>query len=123
MKGLALKLAFVASMIGQPAQAEIDQAVLAARISQYWNIAGADADTLASRVVVRVTFAQDGTPTEFQLIEAAGPSQAGIDALFAVARRAVLRAHADGGLPLSPADYESWRVIDLVFGANGMPVS
>ncbi|MCU0828927.1 MAG: TonB C-terminal domain-containing protein [Tabrizicola sp.] len=123
MKGLALKLALVASVIGQPVLAELDQAALAAKISQFWSIAGADADTLASRVVVRVTFAQDGKPTDFQLIEAAGPSQAGIDALFAVARRAVLRAHADGGLPLSPADHDSWRVIDLVFGANGMPVS
>lgn len=123
MTGLAQTLALVVVLFGQPVLAEVDQAALAAKISRNWSMAGADPDTLASRVVVRVSFAEDGTPTDFQLIESAGPSQAGIGTLFDIARRAVLRAHADGGLPLSRAEYDSWRVIDLVFGANGMPVS
>jgi hypothetical protein len=98
-------------------------AAFAAKISRYWNVGIADDDTRASWIVVRVRFARDGKPVDFQLIESKGPSQAGVDHLFEVARRAVLRAHADGGLPLSAEDYESWQVIDLVFDANGIPTS
>lgn len=116
-------LALVLALIGHPLLAEIDARAIAADISRHWNFATADAEARASTIVVRVSFARDGKPVDFQLIEAKGPTQVGIDMLFAAARRAVLRAHADGGLPLSEVDYDSWRVIDLVFDANGMPLS
>ena len=32
----------------------------------------------------------------------------------------LIRAYADGGLPLPPEKYDTWRVLDLVFDANGM---
>ncbi len=71
-------------------------------------------------VVVRVSFAPDGTPTAFEIVEQDGPSQTAIALLFETARRAVNRAHADGGLPLPDGKYETWQVLDLVFDANGM---
>ena len=71
-------------------------------------------------VVVRVSFAEDGKPVDFQLIESNGPSQTGIDKLYESARRAVNRAYADGGLPLPAEKFNTWRVLDLVFDANGM---
>lgn len=123
MRGGTLALSLVLGLAGQPLLAEIDAAALAAKISRHWNVGSADANTRASWIVVRVTFARDGRPMDFRLIESEGPSQAGVDALFDATRRAVLRAHADGGLPLSADGYESWQVIDLVFDANGIPTS
>jgi hypothetical protein len=70
--------------------------------------------------VIRVSFGPDGTPTDFKLLEADGPTQTAIDKLYETARRAVNRAHADGGLPLPEGKYDTWRVLDLVFDANGM---
>jgi hypothetical protein len=71
-------------------------------------------------VVIRVSFAPDGRPTDFELIESNGPSQAAIDNLYSIARRAVNRTHTEGGIPLPPDKYDTWRVLDFVFDANGM---
>jgi hypothetical protein len=121
MRGLAL--AVVLGLAGQPVLAEVDEGAIAASISRYWDFPVIDAEARDSLVVVRVTFARDNKPTDFQLIEAYGASQAGIDRLFDAARRAVMRAYLSGELPLSPGDYETWQVMDLVFDANGIPVS
>lgn len=121
MRGLALALGL--GLIGQPVLAEIDTRAIAASISRHWNFAAGSAEAQASRIVVRVTFARDGAPVDFKLIESSGPSQDEIKQLFGAARRAVLRAHLDGGLPLSEAYFETWQVMDLVFDANGMPMS
>jgi hypothetical protein len=121
MRGLTLAL--LLGLAGQPLLAEVDAVAFAAKIARYWNVGIADAETRASRIVVQVSFARDGTPVEFKLIEARGRTKAGVDQLFDVALRAVKRAHLDGGLPLSAADYDNWRVIDLVFDANGMTPS
>jgi hypothetical protein len=123
MRAFGRPLALAICLLGQQVFAEFDKVAVAAKIGAYWNIGAADADTRASTIVVRVSFGRDGKPVDFRLIESEGPSQAGIDMLFAAARRAVLRAHMDGGLPLSEADYDTWRVIDLVFDENGMPLS
>lgn len=93
---------------------------IASAISRKWNLGASSTDALSSLVVVRVSFAADGTPTGFELIESSGPSQGGINTLYETARRAVNRAHAEGGLPLPPDKYDTWRVLDLVFDANGM---
>lgn len=93
---------------------------IASAISRKWNLGASSTDALSSLVVVRVSFAADGTPTNFELIESSGPSQGGISTLYETARRAVNRAHADGGLPLPADKYDTWRVLDLVFDANGM---
>ena len=121
MRGLVLAVGL--GLAGQPLMAEIDAGAVAASISRYWNFGAADAKARESRIVVRVTFARDGKPTDFQLIESFGPSQDGIDRLFQAAERAVKRAYASGELPLSADDYDSWQVMDLVFDANGMPTS
>lgn len=93
---------------------------IASAISRKWNLGASSTDALSSLVVVRVSFAADGTPTNFELIESSGPSQGGISTLYETARRAVNRAHVDGGLPLPADKYDTWRVLDLVFDANGM---
>jgi hypothetical protein len=93
---------------------------ISSAIARKWNLGASSTDAMSSVVVIRVSFAQDGTPTSFELIESNGPSQTGIDQLLSTAQRAVNRAHQDGGLPLPPDKYNTWRVLDLVFDANGM---
>jgi hypothetical protein len=93
---------------------------ISSAISRKWNLGASSTDAMSSLVVIRVTFAQDGSPTNFEVIEQNGPSQGGIDNLVQTAKRAVTRAHQDGGLPLPPEKYDTWRVLDLVFDANGM---
>jgi len=106
-----------------PMSAEIQPDVLqaiAVDVSRHWNLDGSDADVMSSSVTVRVCFWPGGMPADFELVDSSGPSQAGIDKLYASARRAVIRAHVDGGLPLPMDNYDAWRVIDLVFAANEM---
>jgi hypothetical protein len=93
---------------------------ISSSIARKWNLGAASTDTMSTMIVIRVSFAADGKPTGFELLEAEGPTQTGIDKLYESARRAVNRAHADGGLPLPADKYETWRVLDLVFDANGM---
>jgi hypothetical protein len=93
---------------------------ISSSIARKWNLGAASTDTMSTMIVVRVSFAADGKPTNFELLEAEGPTQTGIDKLYESARRAVNRAYADGGLPLPEGKYETWRVLDLVFDANGM---
>lgn len=93
---------------------------ISSAIARRWNLGAASTDVLSTMVVVRVTFGPDGRPTDFQLIESNGPSQAAIDNLFQIARRAVNRTHSEGGIPLPPDKFDTWRVLDLVFDANGM---
>ena len=93
---------------------------ISSAIARKWNLGASSTDAMSSLVVVRVSFSADGKPVDFQLIESSGPNQTGIDKLFETARRAVNRAYADGGLPLPPDKYDTWRVLDLVFDANGM---
>ncbi|MBN8632452.1 MAG: cell envelope biogenesis protein TolA [Rhodobacterales bacterium] len=93
---------------------------ISSAISRKWNLGASSTDAMSSMVTVRVSFSADGKPVDFELIESSGPSPTGIDKLYETARRAVNRAYADGGLPLPPEKYDTWRVLDLVFDANGM---
>ena len=78
------------------------------------------AETVQRMIVVRVTFDKAGNPLGFELREAEGLSQEETDALYVFAKRAILEARADGSLSLPAEDYETWKVLDLVFAANGM---
>ncbi len=93
---------------------------ISSAIARRWNLGAASTDVLSTMVVIRVTFGPDGRPIDFQLIESNGPTQAAVENLFSIARRAVNRTHAEGGIPLPPDKYETWRVLELVFDANGM---
>jgi len=93
---------------------------ISSAIQRKWNLGASSTDAMSSMVVIRVSFSADGKPVDFELIESNGPNQTAIDKLYETARRAVNRAHADGGLPLPPDKYDTWRVLDLVFDANGM---
>lgn len=93
---------------------------LAGKIGQHWQLADASQGAQASRVVVRVCLSETAEPVTMVLIESDGPSPYAVDELYASARRAILRAHADGGLPLPADQYDAWHVLDLVFDARGM---
>ncbi len=93
---------------------------ISSSIARKWNLGASSTDAMSSTVTVRVSFSADGKPVDFELIESSGPTQTGIEKLYETARRAVNRAYADGGLPLPPDKYDTWRVLDLVFDANGM---
>jgi hypothetical protein len=89
-------------------------------ISRKWNLGASSSDTLRTKVVIRVSFSPDGKPMGFELIESDGPTETAVNKLYETAQRAVNRAYSDGGLPLPEGKYDTWRVLDLVFDANGM---
>ena len=93
---------------------------LASAVARKWNLGAASAGALQSRVIMRVCLSEDGRPQNFIQLAAEGPSREAVDSLFMTAQRAVNRAYQDGGLPLPPDNDGSWRVLDLVFDANGM---
>lgn len=103
-----------------PAEAAEFSAEVGARIGAHWNLGGADADMLDSRITMRLCLGRDGSPQRMLLLAAEGPTEDSVTRLYETARRAVMRAHADGGLPLPRDGYENWRVLDLVFDAKGM---
>jgi hypothetical protein len=75
---------------------------------------------MSTVVVVRVEFSPEGRPGAIDLMESEGPSQTAIDTAFSAARRAVQRAYTEGGIPFPPDKYETWKVLEFVFDANGM---
>ena len=94
---------------------------ISSAIGRRWNLGASSTDALSTVVVLRVTFDETGKPISFEVLEADGPSQSGIDNIVRTAKSAVTRAYTqDGGLPLPPDKYETWRVLDLVFDAKGM---
>jgi hypothetical protein len=94
---------------------------ISSAIGRRWNLGASSTDALSTVVVLRVTFDETGKPINFEVLEAEGPSQAGIDNIVRTAKSAVTRAYTqDGGLPLPPDKYATWRVLDLVFDAKGM---
>lgn len=95
---------------------------ISSAIARRWNLGAASTDVLSSMVVIRVSFDEGGRPVDFELLESSGPSQAAIDNLYSIARRAVNRTHSEGGIPLPPDKFDTWRVLDFVFDANGMRV-
>lgn len=95
---------------------------ISSAIARRFNLGAASTDVMSTMVVIRVSFSADGTPTSIELIESNGPTQAAVNNLFSIASRAVNRTHLEGGIPLPPDKYETWRVLDFVFDANGMRV-
>ena len=93
---------------------------VAREIGRMWNLGAGDPDVMKSRITMRVCFAEDGRPVRMILLAAEGPTEVSVTKLYDTARRAVNRAYADGGLPLPADKFDTWRVLDLVFDANGM---
>ncbi len=89
-------------------------------IGNKWNLGSASTDALRTTIVIRVTFAPDATPQNFELIESDGPTDTATQTAFEAARRAVIRASGDGGIPLPPDKYDTWKVLELEFNPNGM---
>ncbi len=96
------------------------QEAIADGVGRMWILGAASAEALQSKITVRVCLTEDGRPQNLILLAADGPTEEAVDRLFQTARRAVLRAGVDGGLPLPPDNDDTWRVLDLVFDANGM---
>ena len=95
---------------------------ISSAIARRWNLGAASTDVLSSMVVVRVSFDESGRPVDFELLESSGPTQSAVDNLFSIAKRAVNRTHSEGGIPLPADKFDTWRVLDFVFDANGMRV-
>lgn len=93
---------------------------LSGEIGSRWNLGAASEGALASVVVLRVCLAEDGSLLGVALYEGDGPSPEAVNELYEGARRAVMRAYADGGFSLPPDKYEIWHVMDLVFDARAM---
>jgi hypothetical protein len=95
---------------------------ISSAIARRWNLGAASTDVLSSMVVIRVSFDESGRPVDFELLESSGPTQSAVDNLYRIAQRAVNRTHQEGGIPLPPDKFDTWRVLDFVFDANGMRV-
>lgn len=93
---------------------------LAEAIALKWNLGAIQPGVMESKVTIRVCLSADGHPEQLLLIAAEGPSEDAVTRLFEAARRAIMRADMEGGLPLLPEKYDTWRVLDLVVDANGM---
>jgi hypothetical protein len=89
-------------------------------IGSKWNLGTASTDALGTTIMILVTFSPEGAPVSIDLMESDGPTQAATDTAFGAARRAVLRAHQEGGIPLPRDKYDTWREIEMVFDPNGM---
>ena len=103
-----------------PVEAAEFSAEVGAKIGAHWNLGGADAEMLDSRITLRLCLGRDGSPQRMLLLAADGPTEGSVTRLYETARRAIMRAHEDGGLPLPRDGYVNWRVLDLVFDAKGM---
>lgn len=95
---------------------------ISSAIARRWNLGAASTDVMSTMVRIQVAFSPEGKPIEFTLLSSDGPNQAAIDNLFAIAKRAVNRTFSEGGIPLPPDKYDTWRVLNLTFDANGMRV-
>ena len=93
---------------------------VSAAIGRKWNLGAVSSDVMQTTVVVRVEFDPSGKPTDIRLIDSNGPSQEAARVAFDTARRAIQRTYLEGGIPLPPNKYETWKVVDFVFDANGM---
>lgn len=93
------------------------------KLARYWNVPALAEAAARTAVVVRVEFDRDAKPVSIELVSGNGPTGEADAQMFGAARRAILRAHSDGGLPLPLEQYDTWRVLDLVFDANGMELS
>ena len=91
-----------------------------AAIGGKWSLGAVSTDTMRTTIVVRVSFDPTGKPTDIQLLESDGPSQAATDTAFSAARSAIIRAAREGGIPFPPDKYETWKVVDFVFDPSGM---
>lgn len=89
-------------------------------IGNKWNLGSASTEVMQTTVIVRVEFSPDGKPGNISLIQSDGPSQQATDVAFAAARRAIQRAYVEGGIPLPADKYDTWKVLEFVFDANGM---
>ena len=85
-----------------------------------WNLGTVSTDTMRTTIVVRVTFDQTGKPTDIKMLESDGPTAEATNTAFSAAKSAIVRAYREGGIPLPPDKYETWKVLDLVFDPNGM---
>lgn len=89
-------------------------------VGNKWNVGSLSTEAMGAVVVLRVEFAPDGKPIDIRLIESYGAGEAGVQVAFDAARRAIQRAYVEGGIPLPPDKYETWKVLEFVFDANGM---
>ncbi len=109
---------FDCSVVPLALDRKLEQA-LVSKIARRWNPGMPSTETLQSKVTIRVCLSEAGRPENLILLAGDGPSKEAVDRLFETARRAILRADQDGGLPLPPDMNDTWRVLDLVFDANG----
>jgi hypothetical protein len=107
------------SFAGNDAHAEL-RADVAVQIARRWNLGSAGAGVLDSRVVLRLCHHRAGALVAVSILSGQGPSREAVIQLYETARRAVNRAHAEGGISLPPEQYDIWRVLDLEFDATGM---
>lgn len=90
-------------------------------VSQCWNVGALSSEAMRTTITVGLSMNKDGTPIagSLSLLGFEGGSQAGANASYEVARRAILRCGARGfNLPVEK--YDHWRNIEMTFDPEQM---
>lgn len=90
-------------------------------VSQCWNVGAMSTDAMRTVITVGVSMNEDGTPQagSIKLLSHTGGTEAGAQAAFEVARRAIIRCGAKG-FPLPVEKYAHWRNIEMTFDPEQM---
>ncbi|MBE0555277.1 MAG: cell envelope biogenesis protein TolA, partial [Rhodobacteraceae bacterium] len=90
-------------------------------VKQCWNVGAVSTEAMGTVVTVRVDMQENGVPDagSIRLVDWSGGSEAAAQAMYELARRAILRC-GQRGYPLPAEKYAQWRELELVFDPNGM---
>ncbi|WP_460274137.1 energy transducer TonB [Celeribacter sp. ULVN23_4] len=90
-------------------------------VSQCWNVGAMSTDAMRTVITVSVSMNEDGTPQNgsIKLLSHTGGTDAGAQAAFEVARRAIIRCGSKG-FPLPVEKYAHWRTIEMTFDPEQM---
>lgn len=90
-------------------------------VSQCWNVGAMSTEAMRTTITVGVQMNEDGTPQNgsIRLLSHSGGSEAGAQAAFEVARRAIIRC-GSSGFPLPVEKYAHWRNIEMTFDPEQM---
>lgn len=102
-----------------PPMTDGEKDALRVSVKECWNTGSLSTDALHTSVTVLINFAQDGKPSNIELLGSEGGDDAAVRQSFEAARRAILRC-ARTGYPLPADKYDSWKETEITFDPSQM---